>query len=168
MDETYALPTEEAVTVAIRTQQIIAHESGVAHTADPLGGSYYVEAMTNRMEEAAGAYITRIDELGGMIRAVELGFPQREIAEASFRFQQALERKERVIVGVNDLVMPEERPIALLRIDPEVERKQIERVRRVRVQRDADAARRALDALRRGTEAGENTMDRIVDADLLA
>jgi len=164
MDETYALPTEEAVTVALRTQQIIAHESGVAATADPLGGSYFIEAMTDRMEEAAGAYISRIDELGGMVRAVELGFPQREIAEASFRFQQALEQKERVIVGVNDLVMPEERTLPILRIDPDVERKQIERVRRVRAERDAAAARRTLDDLRRATGAGGNTMDRIVDA----
>jgi methylmalonyl-CoA mutase N-terminal domain/subunit len=164
MDETYALPTEEAVTVALRTQQIIAHESGVAATADPLGGSYFVETLTNRMEEAAGAYIRRIDELGGMVRAVELGFPQREIAEASFRFQQALEEKERIVVGVNDYVMPEERPIPLLRIDPEVERKQIERVRRVRAERNDHAARSALDELKRATETGENTMDRIVDA----
>src|SRR5574341_2475299 len=124
------------MTIALRTQQIIAHESGVADTADPLGGSYFIEAMTDRMEEAAGAYISRIDELGGMVRAVEQGFPQREIAEASFRFQQALERRERVIVGVNDLVVPEERTIPILRIDPEVERKQIERVRRVRAARD--------------------------------
>jgi len=120
--------------------------------------------MTNRMEDAAGAYITRIDELGGMVRAVELGFPQREIAEASFSFQQALERKERIIVGVNDLVMPGERPIATLRIDPEVERRQIERVRRVRAERDASAARRALEALRAAARSGENTMDRIVTA----
>ena len=164
MDETYALPTEQAVTVALRTQQVIAHESGVANTADPLGGSYFVEAMTNRMEDAAGAYIRRIDELGGMVRAVELGFPQREIAESSFRFQQALERKERVIVGVNDLVLPEARAITILRIDPEVERKQIDRVRHVRAERDAAAARRAVDALRQTAEAGANTMDRIVDA----
>ncbi len=164
MDETYALPTEEAVTVALRTQQIIAHESGVAWTVDPLGGSYFVETLTNRMEEEAGRYITRIDDVGGMVRAVELGFPQREIAEASFRFQQALERKEKIIVGVNDLVMPEERPISVLRIDPEVERKQIERVRRVRAERDAGAAGRALNALRQAAEAKDNTMERIVDA----
>jgi methylmalonyl-CoA mutase N-terminal domain/subunit len=164
MDETYALPTEEAVTIALRTQQIIAHESGVAEAADPLGGAYFVEALTTRMEEDAGAYVSRIDELGGMVRAVEQGFPQREIAEASFRFQQSLERRERTIVGVNDLVMPDERPIAILRIDPEVERRQVERVGQVRVQRDGAAARRALDALRAATEAGENTMDRIVDA----
>jgi methylmalonyl-CoA mutase N-terminal domain/subunit len=164
MDETYALPTEEAVTVALRTQQIIAHESGVAGTGDPLGGSYFVETMTNRMEEAAGAYISRIDELGGMVRAVELGFPQREIAEASFRFQQALEQKERIVVGVNDLVTPEERAIPILRIDPEVERKQIERVRRVRAERDDHVVRRALDQLRGAAETGGNTMDHIVTA----
>jgi methylmalonyl-CoA mutase N-terminal domain/subunit len=136
----------------------------VAEAADPLGGAYFVEALTTRMEEDAGAYVSRIDELGGMVRAVEQGFPQREIAEASFRFQQSLERRERTIVGVNDLVMPDERPIAILRIDPEVERRQVERVGQVRVQRDGAAARRALDALRAATEAGENTMDRIVDA----
>jgi methylmalonyl-CoA mutase N-terminal domain/subunit len=164
MDETYALPTEEAVTIALRTQQIIAHESGAAEVADPLGGSYFVETLTNRMEDEAGSYITRIDQLGGMVRAVEQGFPQREIAEASFRFQQALERKERIIVGVNDLVMPEERPIPILRIDPEVERQQAQRVRQVRAQRDGAAARRTLDDLRRAIERGENTMDRIVDA----
>jgi methylmalonyl-CoA mutase N-terminal domain/subunit len=123
-----------------------------------------VEALTDRMEEEAGAYLTRIDDLGGMVRAVEQGFPQREIAEASFRFQQALERKERVIVGVNDLVMSEEQPIPLLRIDPEVERRQIERVRRLRAERDGTAAHRTLEDLRHATEHGENTMDRIVEA----
>jgi methylmalonyl-CoA mutase N-terminal domain/subunit len=164
MDETYALPTEEAVRVALRTQQIIAHESGVVNTPDPLGGAYFVEALTDRMEAEAGAYIKKIDELGGMVRAVELGFPQREIAEASFRFQQAVERKEKVIVGVNDFAVPEETPIATLRIDPEVERSQIARVRRVRAERDGDRARRALDALRRAVESKENTMYPIVEA----
>ena len=164
MDETYALPTEEAVRVALRTQQIIAHESGVANAADPLGGSYFVEALTNRMEDEAGAYIRKIDDLGGMVRAVELGFPQREIADASFRFQQALERKEKIIVGVNDFVVPEETPIATLRIDPEVERSQIERLRQVRASREEGAARRALAALKAAIESGENTMYPIVDA----
>ncbi|MDQ7842899.1 MAG: methylmalonyl-CoA mutase family protein [Armatimonadota bacterium] len=164
MDETYALPTEEAVRVALRTQQIIAHESGVTNTVDPLGGSYFVEALTDRMEEEAGAYLRRIDDLGGMVRAVELGFPQREIAEASFRFQQALERKEKIIVGVNDFVIPEETPIPILRIDPEVERIQIDRLRRVRAERDGAAVRRALDRLKRAIESGENTMYPIVEA----
>ncbi|HEU5297926.1 MAG TPA: methylmalonyl-CoA mutase family protein [bacterium] len=164
MDETYALPTEEAVRVALRTQQIIAHESGVVNTPDPLGGAYFVEALTDRMEAEAGAYIKKIDELGGMVRAVELGFPQREIAEASFRFQQAVERKEKVIVGVNEFVVPEEAPISTLRIDPEVERSQIARVRRVRAERDEGRAGRALDALKRAVESKDNTMYPIVEA----
>jgi methylmalonyl-CoA mutase N-terminal domain/subunit len=163
MDETYALPTEEAVTVALRTQQIIAYESGVTHTVDPLGGSYYVEALTNRMEAEADAYIRKIDELGGMVRAVELGFPQREIAEASYRYQQQLERKERIIVGVNEFVVPEERPIPILRIDPEVERRQIERLARVRAERDQRWARAALDALARAAEGKGNTMEAVVE-----
>jgi methylmalonyl-CoA mutase N-terminal domain/subunit len=152
------------VRLALRTQQIIAHESGVANTADPLGGSYFVEVLTNRMEDEAAKYIRKIDDLGGMVRAVELGFPQREIAEASFRFQQALERKEKTIVGVNDFVVPEETPIATLRIDPEVERSQMERLRQVRASRNEDAARRALAALKAAIESGENTMYPIVDA----
>ncbi len=163
MDETYALPTEEAVTVALRAQQIIAHESGVASTVDPLGGSYFVEALTNRVEAEADAYIKKIDELGGMVRAVELGYPQREIAEASYHFQQQLERKEKIIVGVNEFVAPEEQPISFLRIDPEVERRQIERVRRVRSARDQRRVQAALDALTHATERGENTMYHVVE-----
>ncbi len=163
MDETYALPTEEAVTVALRAQQIIAHESGVANTVDPLGGSYFIEALTTRVEAEADAYIKKIDDLGGMVRAVELGYPQREIAESSYHFQQQLEQKEKIIVGVNDFLVPEARPIPLLRIDPEVERRQIERVRRVRSERDQQRAQAALDALRRATERGENTMYHVVE-----
>jgi methylmalonyl-CoA mutase N-terminal domain/subunit len=162
MDETYALPTEEAVRVALRTQQIIAYESGVSNTVDPLGGSYFVEALTSRMEAEAEAYLKTIDDLGGMVRAVELGYPQREIAEASYRYQQQLERKEKIIVGVNEFVVPEERPIAILRINPEVERHQIERVGAVRAARDARGVRRALDGLHRATEQGGNTMDQVV------
>ncbi len=163
MDETYALPTEESVMVALRTQQIIAHESGVANTVDPLGGAPFVEALTNQLEAAAEAYIRRIDELGGMVRAVERGYPQREIAEASYRYQQQLERKEKIVVGVNEFVLPEERAIPLLRIDPEVERRQIERVRRGRANRDQHRAARALQDLRRAAEAGENTMYPILE-----
>jgi methylmalonyl-CoA mutase N-terminal domain/subunit len=164
MDETYALPTEEAVRVALRTQQIIAHESGVVNTPDPLGGAYFVEALTDRLEAEAARYIAKIDELGGMVRAVELGYPQREIAEASFRFQQAVERREKIIVGVNAFTVPEEAPIPILRIDPAVERAQIERLRQVRAARDAGAVRRALDAVARAIAAGENTMYPIVEA----
>ena len=163
MDETYALPTEDAVIVALRTQQIIAHESGVADTVDPLGGSYFVESMTTTMEERAEAYIQKIDDLDGMVRAVELGYPQREIAEASYHYQQQLERKEKTIVGVNEFVLPEEQRIPILRIDPEVERRQIERVRRIRAKRDEVRARRALDDLKRAADAGENTMYKVLE-----
>ncbi len=163
MDETYALPTEESVMVALRTQQIIGYESGVADTVDPLGGAYFIEALTNRMETEAEAYIRKIDELGGMVPAVERGFPQREIAESSYRYQQQLERKEKIVVGVNEFASSEERPIPTLRIDPEVERQQIERVRRVRIDRDRQRASRALADLRRTTEAGGNTMYPILE-----
>lgn len=163
MDETYALPTEDAVIVALRTQQIIAHESGVADTVDPLGGSYFVESMTTTMEERAEAYIQKIDDLDGMVRAVELGYPQREIAEASYHYQQQLERKEKTIVGVNEFVLPEEQRIPILRIDPEVERRQIERVRRIRAKRDEVRARRVLDDLKRAADAGENTMYKVLE-----
>jgi methylmalonyl-CoA mutase N-terminal domain/subunit len=163
LDETYALPTEEAVRLALRTQQIIAHETGVADTVDPLGGAFFVESLTNTMESAAGAYIRRIDELGGMVRAVEAGYPQREVAEASYAFQQQLERREKVIVGVNEFVVPEEQPIPILRIDPQVERRQIERLREVRTNRDARRVEQTLAALRQATEQGDNTMERIID-----
>ncbi|HEY3249298.1 MAG TPA: methylmalonyl-CoA mutase family protein [bacterium] len=163
LDETYALPTEEAARLALRTQQIIAHETGVPDTVDPLGGAYFVESLTNTIEDAADAYIRRIDDLGGMVRAVELGYPQREIAEASYAFQQQLERREKTVVGVNEFVSPEERPIPTLRIDPQVERRQIDRLRQVRVDRDSAQVGRALEALRTATRQGENTMERIVD-----
>ncbi len=163
MDETYALPTEDAVTVALRTQQIIAYETGVAGVVDPLGGSYFLETLTNQVEDAAWAYIHKIDELGGMVAAVEAGYPMREIAEASFRFQQALERKERVIVGVNDFVTEEEPAIPILKIDPEVERRQIERTRRVRAERDATVVERQLAGLRRAAEGSDNTMEHILE-----
>ncbi|MGQ0570706.1 MAG: acyl-CoA mutase large subunit family protein [Armatimonadota bacterium] len=163
MDETYALPTEEAVTVALRTQQIIAYETGVASTVDPLGGSYFVETLTNQVEEAAWRYIRTIDELGGMVAAVEAGFPQREIADASFRFQQQVERSERIIVGVNEFGARDEPGIPILRVDPDVERRQIERTRRVRADRDNAQVERRLAALRRAAEGSDNTMDHIVE-----
>ncbi len=164
MDETYALPTEDAVTVALRTQQIIAHEAGVTHTVDPLGGAYAVEALTDRIEAEADAYIRKIDDMGGMLAAIERGYPMREIAEASYRYQQQLERGEKTVVGVNAFAQDEPSPIPLHAMDPDVERRQVERVRRVRAARDAAAAARARDALRRVTESGGNTMPAIVDA----
>ncbi|MDR7484236.1 MAG: methylmalonyl-CoA mutase family protein [Armatimonadota bacterium] len=164
MDETYALPTEEAVTVALRTQQILAFETGVASTVDPLGGSYFVEALTHQVEEAAWDYIGRIDAMGGMVAAIEAGYPQREIADAAFRFQQQVERKERIIVGVNEFTVPEEPKIPILRIDPEVERRQVERTRRVRAERDNVRVERALAALARAAGGLENTMDYVLEA----
>jgi len=136
----------------------------VTNTVDPLGGAYFIEDLTDRMEAEAGAYIHKIDEMGGMLAAIDRGYPMREIAESSYRDQQALERKERVIVGVNEFVSSEKRRIPLLRIDPAVERRQIERLQRVRTMRDQAATRRALDALRRVTAEGGNTMPVIVDA----
>jgi len=164
LDETYALPTEEAVTVALRTQQIIAHETGVTHTVDPLGGAYFVEALTSEIERQAWAYIRKIDDLGGMVAAVEAGFPQREIAESAYRYQQQLERQEKIIVGVNAFLQPEESPIQILRIAPEVERRQVERTRRVRAERDESRAGEALRRLHRTAESGGNTMYAILDA----
>src|SRR5579864_7177156 len=164
LDETYALPTEEAATLALRTQQIIAHETGVTNTVDPVGGAYFIEALTDRIEADAAAYIRTIDELGGMLAAIEQGYPMREIAEASYRHQQQLERGEKVVVGVNAFADQATVPIPRLRIDPEVEPRQIERVRRVRAERSQAAAARALDDLRRVTDAGGNTMPAIVDA----
>src|SRR5256886_11539682 len=130
MDETYALPTEEAVTLALRTQQVIAHESGVAETVDPLGGAYFIEDLTNRMEAEAAAIIAKIDGMGGMLAAIERGYPMREIAEASYKYQQELERKERIVVGVNEFVAPEAHSVTRLKIDPAVEGRQIERLAR--------------------------------------
>jgi len=148
MDEAMALPTEEAATIALRTQQIIAYESGVTNTVDPLAGSYYVEALTNRMEEGACEYFRRIEDLGGMIRAIETGFPQREIADAAYAYQQAIEREEKIIVGVNRFKEEEAQQIPLLSIDRAAEQRQIERLRELRRSRDKDLAMRSLDALR--------------------
>ncbi len=164
MDETLALPTEQAVMVALRTQQILAEESGVANIIDPLGGSYAVEALTDRMEEEAFAYIRKIDELGGMIRAIEVGFPQKEIADAAFRYQQQLDSGEKVIVGVNKYQVPEEKPIEILKIDPEVERRQIERVRKIKRERSQVAVKEKLARVRGAAQNGENLMPPIIDA----
>jgi methylmalonyl-CoA mutase, N-terminal domain len=147
-DEALALPTEQAVTVALRTQQMLAHETGVTNTVDPLGGSYFVEALTDRMEERAYDYFKKIDELGGMVDAVKLNYPQREIADAAFALQQEIDSGERVVVGVNSHVAAEEQPIPTLRVDPALERKQIDRLNGARARRDGAAVERALAALR--------------------
>ncbi|HZC30359.1 MAG TPA: methylmalonyl-CoA mutase family protein, partial [Gaiellaceae bacterium] len=157
LDETYALPTEEAVTLALRTQQVIAHESGVADTIDPLAGSYYLEHLTSEMEKGFDRYLERIEGMGGMVEAVERGFPQREITESAFHFQQQVEEGEKVIVGVNKYQVPEEAPIPTLRIDPDVERRQIERLRDARAQRDGGRWRESLDRLRDAATAARGS-----------
>ena len=164
MDETLALPTEEAATVALRTQQIIAYESGVTETPDPLGGSYFVEALTDRIEQEAMQYIKRIDEMGGIIQAVERGYPQKEIADSAYKFQQQVERGERVIVGVNKFQTDEEITIPVLMIDPEIERKQIERTRAVRAKRDAAKHTQAMTALRDACMSDKNLVPFVLDA----
>ncbi len=165
MDETWALPTEEAVTVALRTQQIIAHESGVTNTIDPLAGSYFVEALTNEMEEKAWDYINKIEEMGGIIPAIERGYPQKEIIEAAFRFQQQVEAKEKIIVGVNEYIMEgEDLPIDILKVDPEVERVQLERLKEVRSKRDNAKVKSLLDDLRdAAADEKENLMPIVLD-----
>lgn len=163
-DETWALPTEEAVTVALRTQQIIAEESNVALTADPLGGSYYVESLTDRMEAAALAYIERIDAMGGMIRAIDTGYPQKEIADAAYRYQLMDDRGEKVVVGVNKYVMREEKPISYLRIDEQVEREQIERTARFKASRDGARVERRLKQVAEACRDGRNVMPVLIDA----
>ncbi len=163
-DETWALPTEDAVTVALRTQQIIAEETGVPHTIDPLGGSYFLESLTDRMETAALEYIDRIDAMGGIIRAIDAGYPQREIADAAYRYQVMDDRKEKVVVGVNKYVMREERPIQYLRIDERVELEQIERVGRFKASRDMRQVERRLKQLAEACRNGQNVMPVLVDA----
>jgi methylmalonyl-CoA mutase, N-terminal domain len=164
-DEALALPTEEAVRLALRTQQVIAHETGIVNTADPLGGSYFLEALTNELERQAYDYFDRIDELGGVVGAIEQNFFQREIAEASFRFQQEVERGERVIVGVNRFVAEDEVEPPLLRIDPALERKQIERVQALRGRRDARGVEAALTQLKTDAATDDrNLLPPIVEA----
>jgi methylmalonyl-CoA mutase N-terminal domain/subunit len=163
LDEALALPTEEAVTIALRTQQIIAHESGVVNTADPLAGSYFVESLTNDIEAEALEYFRKIDAMGGMVAAVERGFPQREIQEAAFQFQRAVERKEKIIVGVNDYVM-EEKPHSILYIDESVGEEQVARVNALRATRDNDAVRAALQRLQAVARGSDNLMYPILEA----
>jgi len=163
LDEALALPTEEAATLALRTQQIIAHESGVINTADPLAGSYFVERLTLDMEQGAREYFETIDRLGGMVAAIEQGYPQKEIAEASYRFQQAVERREKVIVGVNDFVQADEPPVPILYIDETTGEKQMARLDALRRARDGDRLRRSLDALREAARGDGNTMYPLLD-----
>lgn len=164
MDESLALPTEEAVTLALRTQQIIAAESGTVNTVDPLGGSYFVESLTNRLEEGAQGYFHRLDEMGGMIRAIERGFPQREILEASQRYQRELERGERSLVGVTDHVENRQRPIPILRIGPEVEQEQVARLSDLRKSRDPFRMAGALEEVQETAACHQNLMPALIEA----
>jgi len=163
LDEALALPTEDAVTIALRTQQIIAEETGVAHTADPLGGSYFVEKLTNDIEAEAMAYIHKIDAMGGMVAAVENGFPQREIGEASYRFQQSMERGEKIVVGVNGYTM-DEKPFDILYIDETTAREQTARVTSLKQRRDNPRVEKALADLKAAAMGTQNLMPLIVEA----
>ncbi|MGH8057706.1 MAG: methylmalonyl-CoA mutase family protein, partial [Candidatus Entotheonellia bacterium] len=164
LDEAYALPTELAARIALRTQQIIAHESGVTDTVDPLGGSYYVEALTNQMEASAMEYFRKLDEMGGMLVAIDKGFPQREIREAAWHYQREIERRQRIIVGVNEYVVAEDPPLDILVIDPAVEKRQIERVQELRRTRDHARWSQALEELRKAATGKENLMPPILAA----
>jgi methylmalonyl-CoA mutase, N-terminal domain len=161
-DEALALPTEHAVRLALRTQQVIAHETGVVNTVDPLGGSYYVEHLTNELERQAYEYFERIEELGGVVAAIEENFMQREIAEASYRYQSEVERQQRVIVGVNRYEQTDERPLEILRVDPALEQKQIARVQELRARRDTAAVESTLAELRRAAAGDTNLMEPIL------
>ena len=163
-DEALALPTEEAVRVALRTQQVIAHESGVTNTADPLGGAYFIEKLTDEIEAAAYEYFRRIDELGGMVAAINTGFPQREIADAAFTYQREVESKQRIVVGVNDYRLEDEEPMELHRADPTAEQRQKTRLDKTKSERDQGQVDAALAELRQAAADGENLMPRFIAA----
>ena len=164
LDEAYALPSEQAARIAVRTQQIIAHETGAADTIDPLGGSYYIESLTDRLEEEAEAYFDKIDALGGMVAAIEAGFPQREIMAAANRYQAEIESRERIITGVNEFVSPQDGDIETLRIDPRIEKEQRSRLESVRLRRDDIEAGNALQALGAALQKEENVMPSMLNA----
>jgi len=164
-DEAYALPSEQAVTIALRTQQIIAYESGVVDSVDPLAGSYYVEYLTNQIEDRAASYIEQIDAMGGAVAAIEKGFMQREIVESAYRFQKEVEAKKRIVVGMNEFVTEKEVPMKILQIDPEIEKKLVERLKQVKMQRNQVKVGEALNKLRRAAEQeGVNLMPFILQA----
>jgi methylmalonyl-CoA mutase N-terminal domain/subunit len=163
-DEALALPTQEAVQLALRTQQIIAHESGVTHTVDPLAGSYCVEKLTDQIEAEAAAYIEKIDEMGGMVRAIEQHYPQDEIQRSSYRYQQEIERGERVIVGVNEYVAETDTLPEILTIPEKAAQRQIDRLHQVRARRESSAVGRALAALEEGARGDANLMPLILEA----
>jgi len=164
LDETLSLPTERAATLALRTQQVLAYETGVTNTVDPLGGSYYVEALTRQMQKEAEEYFQRIEEMGGVLVGIENGFFRREIAEAAYAYQREVEARRKIIVGVNAFVEPEQSPIEILRHDPAIETEQIERLRKIKARRDSEEVQRHLNAIRRAAEQGENLMPVLIEA----
>jgi methylmalonyl-CoA mutase N-terminal domain/subunit len=164
MDETWALPSEKAVQIALRTQQLIAFETGVANTIDPLAGSYYVESLTNKMEEEAEKYFAEIERRGGVLKGIEEGYFQREIAEAAYRYQKEIESKDRIVVGINDFVIQDEKiEIPILKIDPEVEREQVQAVKKVKTERDNDKVKKSLENLKKVVKGTDNTMPAILE-----
>jgi methylmalonyl-CoA mutase, N-terminal domain len=163
-DEALALPTEQAARIALRTQQVIAYESGAAQTIDPLAGSYYIEALTNEIEKRAAEYLGKIEVMGGMLKAIERGFVQQEIQNAAYEYQQAVDREEAIVVGVNRFEIEEEKPIPIQKIDPALESKQIERVRALRARRDAGPWNNALSQVEEAARSGANVMPKIVGA----
>jgi len=164
MDEAYALPTEKAVRIALRTQQIIAQESGVTNTIDPVAGSYYIESLTNQIEDEAMKYIKKIDDMGGILTALEKGFVQREIAESSYKYQRAVDGKRKIVIGVNKFRDSEKTSIDLLKVNPEVEEKQKRRLERLKKERDKDSVKKALDEIRKVAESKDNLMPVVLDA----
>jgi methylmalonyl-CoA mutase N-terminal domain/subunit len=164
MDETLALPSEHAVTLALRTQQVLAHETGVTNTVDPLGGSYFVEALTRQMQQEARTYFERIEERGGMIAALEAGFFRREIADAAFTYQREVDAKRKLIVGVNAFQEAEEKPLETLVVDAQVEQEQIATLRRIKSQRDQEAVERTLGEVRRVAGTSQNLMPVLLEA----
>jgi len=163
MDEALGLPTQEAARVALRTQQVVAYEAGVTDTADPLAGSYAIETLTTEIESRASEYLEKIDAMGGMLRAIEQGYVQREIQESAYRYQRAIESGAAVVVGVNEFRMEQESQIPTLRVDPAIEQAQVERVRAVRQRRDSEAANLTLEKLEDAARGTENVLPRILD-----
>ena len=164
MDEALSLPTEDAARVALRTQQVIGFESGVADSADPLAGSYLIESLTNEIERLAANYISKIDEMGGMLAAIEAGYVQREIERAAYDYQKGVETGREIVVGVNRFKIDEETPVPTLKVDPAVERAQIERLRRVRAERNSGIAIAALESVEEAARSGDNLMPPIIAA----
>jgi methylmalonyl-CoA mutase N-terminal domain/subunit len=164
MDETLALPSEHAVTLALRTQQVLAYETGVTNTADPLGGSYFVEALTKKMQDEARDYFDRIDQVGGVVTGIESGFFRREIAEAAYAYQRDVDAKRKLIVGVNAFQEKEEKPIPILQIEEAVEKEQVGSLRRIKEKRSQEDVRRTLSAVKRAASDKTNLMPSLIDA----